>query len=324
MKFATTTAASLLVLFETAMAVEAQFQPVCASDPNHTECQPHDEQGVFSSSHPQHGLHDMHGMVQDHQDLLFPQHVGHHPAHNDHEYDPSSSSLPQFTCRLWMSESSLHRGKLGIFSGVPIHPGQSIGDGDLHIPIFDPNMNEYSIWHDTTWNGDVQDDLLLQNFYRLQSFLPGIGSSILCSETMGNVSPRRKELVDSEKVHRSQHPSAGSFTYRHGMKFQATQPIIAGQELFTSCGRPPNMPTTEEEEEQEGYEKDEGEEGYEEGWMDGWKRRSESKEMRDSDFFLQQKKGAWWVVISFAYITNTRSHTVGFVSIESLQSSLQQ
>jgi hypothetical protein len=138
-------------------------------------------------------------------------------------------------CGLWLAESSLFRGRFGLFSGVDVQEGETVGEGDVVVPIYDANQNEWSLWHDIVWDGDIQDDLLLQNYYQLEAFIPGLGSNALCSEPLASVSSRRENHMDSLGVHRSKDASAGSFSYRHQFEFYATKPLAIGQELFTSC-----------------------------------------------------------------------------------------
>ena len=120
-------------------------------------------------------------------------------------------------CGLWLAPSTLFRGSLGIFAGVDVEQGETVGDGDLLVPIFDPNMNEWSLWHENVWNRDIQDDLILQNYYQLKAFIPGVGSNVLCSDLLGNINARGGE-VDSVDVHRSKDASAGSFGDRHAFE----------------------------------------------------------------------------------------------------------
>ena len=117
-------------------------------------------------------------------------------------------------CGLWSAESTLYQGLLGIFSGIDVNKGAQIGDGDLLVPIYDPNTNEWStrMWQDIMWNGDITDDLFLQNFYRLQAFLPGIASNVICPETLGNLQSRQGMVLggDTGGVHRSKDTTAGT------------------------------------------------------------------------------------------------------------------
>jgi hypothetical protein len=138
------------------------------------------------------------------------------------------------TCGLWLAESMVDPGTLGIFIGVNRNTDETVGEGDLHVPIYDANLNHWSLWHDIMWNGDIQDDLFLQNHFQTKSFVPGVGSNLVCSEDLANVRAVRGEAVDSAGVKRSD-PSAGSFSYRHDSKYNSTMPLIPGQELLIQC-----------------------------------------------------------------------------------------
>jgi hypothetical protein len=138
-------------------------------------------------------------------------------------------------CGLWLAESMVsHQGTLGLFIGVHRNIDETIGEGDLHVPIYDANLNEWSPWHEIMWNGDIVDDLLLQNHFQTKSVTPGVGSILACSEDLANVGSDADEAVDSAGVKRSD-PSAGSFSYRHNFKYNSTMPLIPGQELLIQC-----------------------------------------------------------------------------------------
>jgi hypothetical protein len=141
-------------------------------------------------------------------------------------------------CRLWLAESTTFKGKLAIYSGVDVATGNTVAEGETLIPIFDINDNEKSLWQDITWTAQMQADLLAQNYYKNHAFISGIGSAISCSKTKENVRARN-DLgdihIDTAGVHRSTHPSAGSFGDRYPLEYAATHDIAAGQELFTHC-----------------------------------------------------------------------------------------
>jgi hypothetical protein len=66
-------------------------------------------------------------------------------------------------------------------------------------------------------------------------FAPGVGAMATCSDELANVKPDLSEFQDSAGVHRSSDPTAGSFTYHHGLAFSATHNLVAGEELNLSC-----------------------------------------------------------------------------------------
>jgi hypothetical protein len=139
------------------------------------------------------------------------------------------------TCALWMAPSTLFHGELGLYSGLNVLEGTTVGQGDLNIPVFDANMNEWSPWHDLLWKEDFFSDIQLQCFFEVGAFRPGIGSMLRCNEGHGNVAASSNETVDCLGVHRNNDPAAGSFSCRHKFEFHASQPISEGQELVLAC-----------------------------------------------------------------------------------------
>ena len=139
-------------------------------------------------------------------------------------------------CKLWLAESTLNKGLLGLFSGIEVEAGDTVGESELLIPMYDANVKEWSPWHEIVWDESILESLLLQNHYNLGYIIPGIGSNIICSNHLGNINSRDEEYSeDNLDVHRSKDPTAGSFGYRHGFQFIASLPLVPGQEIFINC-----------------------------------------------------------------------------------------
>ena len=61
-------------------------------------------------------------------------------------------------CDLYMAESTIPHAGLGIFSAIERNPGDSVGEGDVCIPILDVNNYHKEVWnpfHDYVWGGEI-------------------------------------------------------------------------------------------------------------------------------------------------------------------------
>jgi len=61
-------------------------------------------------------------------------------------------------CDLYMAESTIPNAGLGIFSATERNPGDSVGYGDICIPILDLNNYHKKVWNpfnDYVWAGEV-------------------------------------------------------------------------------------------------------------------------------------------------------------------------
>ena len=105
-------------------------------------------------------------------------------------------------CGLYLAESTLHEGMLGVYSGIDRYAKSEIGsEFDLHVPIMDANLNEWSSWHDIMWNSDsIEDDLYLQNYFQIQSFTPGIPSLVQCApKEIKNVQVQKEDPQEQRR-----------------------------------------------------------------------------------------------------------------------------
>lgn len=55
-------------------------------------------------------------------------------------------------CNLYLAQSTIPNAGLGIFSGIELHAGDSVGHGDVSIPIFNFTPDEI---YDYIWAGEV-------------------------------------------------------------------------------------------------------------------------------------------------------------------------
>ena len=140
-------------------------------------------------------------------------------------------------CTLFLAESAVQSGRLGLFSGTNRAMGEYVTDPDLILPLLDVNKNEWSPWHDITWSADhTSATILLESYFVIQTLLPGVGSLATCSQRYFNIELDESQLVtDSAGVHRSIHPTSGSFAYRHGVVYKFVRDVQVGEELVLPC-----------------------------------------------------------------------------------------
>lgn len=146
--------------------------------------------------------------------------------------DLKRRTLSSPDCQLYMGTSN--SGGLGVFSGVNINKPTQIGRPEMVVSIIDPNKREKSLWHDFVWAADMSETLVFENKFIIDAFVPGLGTHIQCHETWANVK-HEQDSQDSAGVHRSTHPSAGSFSYRQNYTTHSIRKIKKGQELFVNC-----------------------------------------------------------------------------------------
>ena len=138
-------------------------------------------------------------------------------------------------CGLWLAESLLTPGKLVAYAGQDFGQEATVGEPELHVPVLEFNINAWSPWHDYEASGLSESAALLENFFHVDSFIPGIASHVECSSKPGNLIRRSSETVDSSGVNRKTDASAGSFTYRTNAEFETTRPVKMGEELVLDC-----------------------------------------------------------------------------------------
>lgn len=70
----------------------------------------------------------------------------------------ATSIATAIECDLYMAESTIPNAGLGIFSAVERNPGDTVGHGDICIPILDLNnyhKNPWNPFNDYVWAGEV-------------------------------------------------------------------------------------------------------------------------------------------------------------------------
>lgn len=140
-------------------------------------------------------------------------------------------------CDIFLAESAVQPGKLGIFTGIRRSEGEVVGEPEVIIPILDARKNEWSPWNDMVLPADTFPQLLQESRYLNDAFVPGIGAIAACSRRFSNLAPSPGEAaaVDAAGVHRSASPAAGSFSYYHNFTFEAARDMLPGEEMVLPC-----------------------------------------------------------------------------------------
>ena len=148
-------------------------------------------------------------------------------------------------CGLYLAESTVNEGRLAFFTGVDRPAGSPVGSEELLLSIVDANKNEYSPWHDSVWEASVLlDDALLKNNFTHDLLISGIGALASCRGSHSNVALSLHHQTTpttraDDGVHRSTHPTAGSFSNHPTVQAVSTADLMqAGDEIFVDCGAP--------------------------------------------------------------------------------------
>ena len=116
------------------------------------------------------------------------------------------------------------------------------GHGELLLPIYGseriyenhPPLREY------IWDEDNLPEAAVEYPFRQTAlFVPGLASIAPCTSENNNLrlGDDRGWAISSDDggVHRTTHPHAGAFSYRHNVTYIATRDIAAGEELTVYC-----------------------------------------------------------------------------------------
>jgi hypothetical protein len=170
---------------------------------------------------------------------------------------PSSSSAnspsgKSGSCGLWMGPSPIknaedHGFGLGFFTGKAIPAGTPIesyffGHGEILLPIFgtDEIYDKHPPLREYVWEEDNMPEVAVE-YPETQTalFIPGIAALAPCTSHHYNLElsgrgtdmdkPRWSAATDESGVHRSTHPQAGAFSYRHNVTYLAVRDIAPGE-----------------------------------------------------------------------------------------------
>eukprot|EP00980_Cylindrotheca_fusiformis_P003682 scaffold818_cov136-Cylindrotheca_fusiformis.AAC.48 len=136
-------------------------------------------------------------------------------------------------CELYIAQSTIPNAGLGIFSAIERQPGDGIGEGDVCLPLFDPNSHHgepFNPFEDYVWLGEDMG-MHMEIDSVVTAFCPGLDCAINCNLALVNVD--KSDLTfDTVGLHRALHPGAGANTPYHNATTKATRKIPAGGELF--------------------------------------------------------------------------------------------
>mmetsp|Transcript_27707 Transcript_27707/g.67443 ORF Transcript_27707/g.67443 Transcript_27707/m.67443 type:complete len:601 (+) Transcript_27707:158-1960(+) len=141
-------------------------------------------------------------------------------------------------CDLYMAESTIPNAGLGIFSATERNPGDSVGYGDICIPILDLNNYHKKVWNpfnDYVWAGEVMGMKLEIESGDKEALCPGLDCAINCNLALINVA-KANPIYDDGRLHRYLHPGAGAITPYHNGTTRVTRTIPQGGELFKFYG----------------------------------------------------------------------------------------
>lgn len=141
-----------------------------------------------------------------------------------------------------MAESTIPNGGLGIFSIFSKEPGDTIGQGDVAIPLMDLEWHSNNVNNNNNpfanyeWSGSAMGMLWeVDSHETVSTYWPGLDAAVNGHTAMANVARAVPQYNDSS-YHRAAHPSVGSFSpYQNGSSV-VIESIPAGGELFKHYG----------------------------------------------------------------------------------------
>jgi hypothetical protein len=152
----------------------------------------------------------------------------------------SDSSPAPVQCDLYIAESTIPHAGLGIFTAVEKKVGDSVGEGDVCIPIFEAENQifPHDPFSDFVWNGGSKGmGFETMGIDVINALWPGLDCAVNCNIPLTNVKASYPKY-DGVGLHRSKDPGAGAvspYRYRKG-KANVIRDIPAGGELFKFYG----------------------------------------------------------------------------------------
>lgn len=173
-------------------------------------------------------------------------------VHSDKASAAHSPAPSPFQCSLYMAPSTIPGAGLGIFTGVERNEGDTVGDGDILIPISDQwyhlQVSEfYNGYYGAAANLDPTTDYVWfgpemgmqhesSNAAKfVTAFAPGLDAAINCNLALINVD-KDVPVYDTAGLHRSRDAGVGAFSPYHNCTTHVTAHIPAGGELFKFYG----------------------------------------------------------------------------------------
>ncbi|KAL3940366.1 MAG: hypothetical protein SGBAC_005094 [Bacillariaceae sp.] len=176
---------------------------------------------------------------------------------NHHEGPPE--------CGMYIANSTIPNSGLGLFTGLPIDPGDEVGDGDVAIMLLEME------WHNAKGQEDDDDENYFPDMTSnyvwdgrtfgfgneviggIHTFWPGINAAVNFNPFLVNVDNEAIPEFDDSGMHRASHPGVGAFSPYHKGIPHAQRRIPMGGELFKDYGQEwfhdrnqPFMPTLDD------------------------------------------------------------------------------
>ena len=145
-------------------------------------------------------------------------------------------------CQLYVAPSTIPNSGLGIFTAVPLKANDTIGYGDVILPLIELEFHQGTedffhpfseyMWDASAFGMELESDVPTL----VNAFAPGLDAMMNCNMALINV--ERGDFVYDDDVggHRGESPSAGSMTPYHNYKYIAKYDVPAGGELFRDYG----------------------------------------------------------------------------------------
>jgi hypothetical protein len=68
-----------------------------------------------------------------------------------------------YKCGLWLASSIAKLGALSIYTGKSRSSNERVAESDMIVPVFDPNRNDWSPWHDLLRDPGILQGLALES-----------------------------------------------------------------------------------------------------------------------------------------------------------------
>ena len=147
---------------------------------------------------------------------------------------PADENYRSVPCSLYLAESTIKNGGLGLFAGVPTPRGVPIGPSDIAIHLVDFPTKNTSPLVQQFLESYVHDGHVTGGQFEGQhvlACLPGIGMIANGKSESFNAIPYRPDVNEAD-VPRTFSPGAGAISHYYNMSFFALKDIHAGEEIF--------------------------------------------------------------------------------------------
>ena len=156
----------------------------------------------------------------------------------------ASESKQRKECGIYLAPSTIPGAGMGMFAGNKLYrEGEMVTFGDIVVPVFELDWHNGHEDYDFLWNEYVWSfaqfwgmDQEVDEGSMIHVVSSGMGAAVNCMLPLVNVVDNEDEFSVSSSGVSSQSPGAGAFTPYHSRRFEATEDILPGSELFASYG----------------------------------------------------------------------------------------